>query len=383
MTAPNKYYIDCSVASDGGAGTIGDPWTRASGSKIQWALDSGITRDATDGDEIILTSTTHDTLGGTKLTFTTYGTPGFDAPLLITGSVVGAGIDGGGASIHSGSQAVHFRGLQLHNSGANAIVNSTSSSYLSPIMDCELYDSTDAAWRTTGNTNYSLAAGNWVHDCTYGFIVAGSAGGFHIYGNVFSNGATRDFTTCVKVPSHSEVVENVFILSGASHGIEVALFASRVVGNTVFSVAGTGTGINASTTESESLNDFIANNYVEGFSGAGGLGYQLKAASRYKHLAGNAAHNNTTNVTVDVSDSGLMRVYDGETYGVEILGATGLAKVGAATYANLAAYFAPVSSGAMLTGRWPFGGIKGAILSAPAAAGGLLRHPGMSGGING
>ena len=61
MAVPTKYYIDSSVASDAGDGTIGTPWTRADQNPVQHALDT-LTRDATDGDEIIDVAATSDNL---------------------------------------------------------------------------------------------------------------------------------------------------------------------------------------------------------------------------------------------------------------------------------------------------------------------------------
>lgn len=107
------YYVDPSIGTDTGAGTVGDPWGHT-GNVIQKALDN-ITKNAT-GDTIHVKDSATVDFGGTNLSFTTYGTPSNESPIAIYG-YTSAAWDGGRATINlngastfvpTGTQGVHL-----------------------------------------------------------------------------------------------------------------------------------------------------------------------------------------------------------------------------------------------------------------------------------
>jgi hypothetical protein len=98
----------------------------------------------------------------------------------------------------------------------------------------------------------------------------------------------------------------------------------------------------------------VVNNYVEGFSGTGGIGYNSVTTSLGGGARGfNAAYNNTINLS---ATNEFILPIDTDP---EVLSATGLAKTGSATYANRLTYFAPVDEGGMLDGAMQPGGEAG------------------------
>ena len=118
------------------------------------------------------------------------------------------------------------------------------------------------------------------------------------------------------------------------------------VGNTILSAGGTGTGIEFTNSISQS-SLYLYNNYIEGFSGAGGEGINMSYTTEGCGVYGqNACYNNETNYTF-TSDTQLML---GDN---EVLTATGLVKSGADTFANRFTYFAPANVGNMQTGGYP------------------------------
>jgi hypothetical protein len=199
------------------------------------------------------------------------------------------------------------------------------------------------------------------------------ASGFCYFGDNYISGAgSAGNATGAGIRANTNagttIVRNV-ITNCNNYGINASNTCS-MRHNSIISNGGTGRGVwieNALSARYQLLS-----NYVEGYSGSGGQGYDIEGDINL--IGMNAAWNNTTNYSYD-SDRHINAGDD------ESLASTGLAKSGAMTFANRATYFAPANVGNMRSGGFP-GGIglsKGAI----QFAGGSSRpsNPFLSGVI--
>ena len=353
MGALSQTYVDPSIAGNSGAGTVGDPY-----GDIQYALDT-ITRDGTNGDQINVKAGTDEILAA-ALTTATYGTPSWQAPLLLRGYTSAAddggigGIDGNATYtiMAATPTAIMFKDLHLHNSGSATILTVNDWG----IIDNVEFDNTsgiglqcDVSWQVT-NCHF--------HDIgSQGLLIRGAS---LARGNYFKNG-TKTFTSAIDlaISSRGTVVDrNIISIDGASNGIRLFNYFTTAINNSVLSSSGTGKGI------FRGNNDGYRtwNNLVEGFSGAGGVG--IEDSSDHQMTGHNGAFNNATNYsfgskTVDLGDN-------------EALGATPFDKSGSDTFANRFIYFAPVDTGNVQGGAHPNGDNldKGAVQHADPAGGG-------------
>lgn len=371
MAAPTEIYVDPSIAANSGAGTIGDPY-----GDLQYALDS-VTRDATNGDRFNIKAGTDEILSA-ALSLTTYGTPALGAPLIFQGYTSAAGDGGIGGISGNGSVGVistnlnyiNFRHLHLHNCGSADIVGGGID--FGSVIECEL-DTTDGNGINHGEA--MLVMRNHFHNIAlYGVAFTSNSDGAGILWNYFKD-ETKKFERAIGVWSNRvTIIGNIISLnSTAGYGI---VGSGQISGNSVYNAAaGTNIGIwmlTAATRQSAVL----ANNLVEGWSGAGGRGLQVDAGSDTGAYGFNALYNNATASTIsaDFIDLG-----DNETPG-----SSPFAKSGSDTFANRFVYFAPLDVGNVWGGAYPSGSNldKGAVQHA-SAAGGLLTHPGMGGGFRG
>lgn len=342
MGAPSEYYVDPSLGSDTGDGTVGTPWGRASGSVIQYALDTGITRDATNGDRINVKAGTDDVLAA-NLVFTTYGTPTIAAPIIIQGYTSAAGdegiggIDGDGSFgiIDTATDYVRFVDLHIHNSGASQLMSLDNGIF---IVNCEL----DGCSHNTSITcdQHLYIANCYFHDLK---LVEGDSNTFMI-SSYFKNDGTSDFGTAANLFDRGWCINCIFSLDGASIAIELTN-NSHAIGNSILSSAGTGTGILIN--DASQPGRSVVNNLIEGFSGAGGKGIDFDTStSKYAIYTNNAFYNNTTDEANTVAD---MWAYENDN---ESLGSSPFAKSGADTFANRFEYFKPLDVGNVLGGGY-------------------------------
>ena len=185
-----------------------------------------------------------------------------------------------------------------------------------------------------------------------------------IYGNHLANGASNDFTNAITFGNDAtQILCNTISIDGASVGILAADFNFLVVGNSILGGGGTGTGIDLGGTNN-SLSSKLHSNLVEGFSGSGGKGYDLRSIVRPLLIyLNNAAYNNATNYANE-GDSLISN--DNES-----LGADPFDKSGSDTFANRFTYFAPVDTGNVHGGAYPSGARrdKGAVQHVDPAGG--------------
>lgn len=283
--AISLYYVDPSIAGNSGSGTVGDPY-----GDLQYALDS-ITRNSTDGDQINIKAGTDEVLAA-ALSLATYGTPAVSAPLVLRGYTSAAndggigGIDGNGSYTMISPNTLDyivFRDLHLHNSGAADVIDLDDWVY---VINCEV-DNTTGKGIDLGTACRII--GCYIHNCA-GYGVETATAGYIAF-NYFANG-TNDFTRCINMASQGVVAEyNICDIDGSTMGIVGANNNYLIRNNTIYANAGTGDGIWAFSTEGH-----VINNYVEGFSGAGGVGYLM--SGDIIHYISNRWYNCTTGESV-------------------------------------------------------------------------------------
>jgi hypothetical protein len=364
MAVPTETYVDPSIAGNSGAGTIGDPY-----GDFQYALDT-MTRDGTNGDRINIKAGTDEILAA-AISLATYGVPTLDAPLILRGYTTAAGDGGKGAidcntfAFFAGAAWVSYVDLVIHNSATTAL----GQVYRGNMVRCEMHNITGSA---VGGVREAVCGCSYFHDISgYGVTTAFPELAF-IYGCYFKNG-TKDMTYCINGASNAtsaRITHNVCSVDGATNGIQ-GYWNSVIYGNSIFSNAGTGTGILIVRGISTGS---VHNNLIEGFSGAGGIGISTPFANEpYGPVAFNSVYNCTTDY--NLPSGGFTFSEDNES-----LGASPFAKSGSDTYALRSTYFAPQDTGNVLTG-FMHNEARGAIAAA-GGGGGLLRV-GMSGGMNG
>ena len=286
--ALTETYVNPAIAGDSGTGTIGDPY-----GDVQYALNT-MTRDSTNGDRINIKTGTDEILGA-ALDLSTYGTPASTAQLIFQGYTTAAG-DGGiggisGAATYaifadSGIDYVSLIDLHLHNCGANYVVYIDNNS---SIVNCEIDTCTAGAGVRVSNN--SQVVNCYIHNIGgYGIY----CGGGIIVGNYLENGANKFSNAIYYVSSNMYISWNIFNLDSSSNGISVLPYKNPITieNNTIYSSSGTGTGLVLGSNADGTV--LIRNNYIEGFSGAGGKGFDITAGLQ-AYLYSNRAYNNTTN----------------------------------------------------------------------------------------
>lgn len=286
--AITQIYIDPAINAASGAGTIGSPY-----GDLQHALNT-VTRNATDGDIFNVKAGTSEILAA-ALSLATYGAPTQAAPLIIRGYTSTAA-DGGqgvidGAATYSiinlaTTDNLWLVDMRLTNVGANNLFLARNSC---KAIHCE--------FDTGTGHGINLGTGALVMNCHVDMACAISRTPVLIStGSVLYNyvRATALVNTAAIVALNNDATVRGNIVNTNLNGINTST-GDRVVvdGNTVFSVASTGKGINADTA-ALGYESIIINNYVEGFSGAGGVGYSL-VGQCISHS--NAAYNCTTAYT--------------------------------------------------------------------------------------
>ena len=282
--AATQYYVDPSINAASGAGTVGSPY-----GDLQHALDT-VTRDATNGDQFNVKAGTSEILAA-ALTLATYGVPTAGAPLVIRGYTAAANDGGIGVIDGNGSLAIYATAttdyvtvidMRLTNCGSATIWT----------MDNGLVMRNVQIDTTTGSG--VVADQGMILGCHFHNIggIGCSIGEGLVQSNFFKNG-TNDFSAAISQASE-QVIGNIISVDGTSNGITFAGNGTigAIVGNSIWSNAGTGKGITNSGGGRELLGLF--NNIVAGFSGVGGIGIEI-ATGHVVHTYGhNGLYQNTT-----------------------------------------------------------------------------------------
>jgi len=287
MGALTQTYVDPSIAADSGSGTVGDPY-----GDLQYALNQ-ITRDGTNGDQINIKAGTEEILAA-ALTLATYGTPTATAPLIFRGYTSAADdggegeIDCNGANLFASSyNYLILKDLDLYNgAGSAAMVNLGT---YCVVENCAVHQNSGALAH-----GVSLSTAGVIRNC-------------HVY-DVGGQGITCqdglvEFCFVENGPSNNcsnaivcgTAISNLVSVSAASNGIVSSGNTARIENNSVYSAAGSGSGISVAASSRAT----VLNNVVEGFSAGGGIGIEhTQASSDLVLYGGNACYDNATEYSV-------------------------------------------------------------------------------------
>jgi len=336
MAALTDIYVDPSLDSNTGAGTIGDPY-----GDLQWALNVVGRRDATHGNQINIKAGDAEVLTG-ALDFTEWGAPTAISPTVFRGyqttkndGLAKAIINGGGGQcVSSTTGHLHFRDIEFRNGGSATLVAMPLSSSL---INCKISDTSGTGVACATNDLYIV--GNEITDCDVGIAVTG--GRAVCQSNYLKAGGIRNFTIAIRhaVGAFCVYERNIISVGTSGNGISLENSRSRLNGNSILAAGSTGSGVDftAATRGAEAT---IINNVVEGFSGEGGSGFNfLTATSVPLRYAGNAAYGNDEDYR-NPGDIGIADDTDNE-----VLDDSPFAKSGADTFANRFAYFSPTTEG--------------------------------------
>lgn len=352
--ATNSYFIDPSGGSDGtGDGSIGNPWA-----SLAYAYANAT--QGTPGTIFNLKDSAADTLGAT-LSTPDLGTGG--TKWCITRGYTSAAGDGGvGVIDGAGSYGVTLQncgqlyGLEIRNSGAANLITAGFSDVDLTVRNCYLHNTSSGSAFSTSSVAFNCCfIGNRVEDIG-GYGVDLSDAGHRVLHNYFKNGATNKFTVACRVADTDSLIgHNIISIDGTSDGIYLGVSSGsrryQCHNNSVFSDAGSGTGILLSGTYQQGAR--IHDNIVVGFSDTGGIGFESTAGLTLYFASHNAAYDNATNYSWNDTEENAALDEDNE-----VLTAAPFAYSGADTFANRKTYFLPVDTGNILSG---LGGTKGAV----------------------
>lgn len=255
-----RCWVDPSINANSGTGTVGDPY-----GDLQYAFDTE-TRDTTNGNWFNIKAGTAEVLAAT-IDLTTFGGAGLEhAPLVLAGYSTTEN-DGGEAEIdcngysffnYSTYDHIKFKDLNIHGSGTNPLIHLDQNI---SIIRCRMHD----CQYTNNNVwigSNSQFIGNYFYDLYRGlFLNSGQA----LY-NVIAPG-----TNCTDRgigTSYGQIINNIVKIESDANGVELYDNSSAAIGNSIWSDAGSGHGIDFSGSSAK-VNPMI-NNLIEGFSGTGG-----------------------------------------------------------------------------------------------------------------
>ncbi|HAD58027.1 MAG TPA: hypothetical protein DCG12_02105 [Planctomycetaceae bacterium] len=350
-----SYYVDPSIDSDSGAGTIGDPY-----GDLQYALDS-IYRDTTNGDRINIKSGTAEILED-ELDITTYGTPSFGAGLYFAGYTSTEG-DGGVGEIDGDAygfsvwnktsvEGIVWDSLIIGNTDTADILYMDR---MCEVRNCKIYGTSGNGVR--GQVGHWR---NWYDDIGSAGVTGSPQG---VVDCLFTNGSTNSFTVAVQ---GSFVTRSCFKLSGTSTGVG----DGTIIVNNSFHTTGTG---NAVDTRSIFSYHYVGN-LVQGFTD--GLQYDQTTEMTPGSYHDNAFYDCTNNVTsADFNGAGYNS--GNETLSSNLFDLSG----SITSFADRLTYFNPVDQGNVYTGM-SGGLVKGAV-QPTSGGGGIQIARGMHGGMRG
>lgn len=291
------YYVDYSGGNDTtGNGTSGAPWKT-----IQKALDAAT--EGADGTQINLrANAAHVTAAALDRTtyVATNGALSISQPIIFRGYTSTAD-DGGQATITVGG---NYRLFAATNYDFQWLVDLNIDGHTGALVDTVYLGSSAVVSRCkiTGAGQYKLRVTNncVVVNC----YISGSEFSATTSYCIYANSASIVYGNWINMAGHNvgifagttvSVIGNVIVnqTAGESARAVAAGTSALVLGNTIYSNAGTGEGI---AFDSPVENGMAINNLVVGFSGTGGDGI-INGSGLGNLVFHNALYNNTTGVT--------------------------------------------------------------------------------------
>ncbi len=370
MAAPNEYYVRPTNGSD-----AADGLSHANAWKTLEHAVTTVVQDSTDGDRINMNDEADNVLSAALDIdgVGQYGNPANpQSPLIIQGytSVAGdggiGGISGGGSvSIVNDSvvDAVNFVDMHLHNCGSAVIVKLDNNCRF---INCE--------FDNTSGDGLEADFATMVCNCHFHNIGGEGCriGDGQVLASFFKNG-TNDFNQAIIQDGQGAAIIafNVISLDGSSDGIHFGTH-SVVHNNTIYASSGTGEGISSASAVTAAA---IFNNYIEGFSGTGGDGLLLISGAKVALYGHNKFFNNTADETL--TGDVFLNLGNNDVLGSSALTDPSSDDFTVSTLLKALGY--PSSFKGASTNQ--FLDVGAAQRQEPAGGGGLLVHPGMTGGV--
>ena len=364
--AITEYYVDPSLDSNTGTGTIGDPF-----GDLQFGLDT-VTRDATNGDRFNIKDSATEVIVS-SLDFSLYGTASPAAPLRFEGYTSAAG-DGGIGRMSTTSFIVNnqnydnvtFTNLEMFGDGTNSLLFQLDDNI--GFFNCEIYG-TSIVGSLISIDNDCYVYNCHLHDFGRNAIIA--LLNARIYNNYIDSKSGVPVSTlnrCIFIDSDDGIVANNIInCNSESHRgiyLDSGVDYTKVTNNSILGTANnTVSGID---TFGTSISSIITNNLVEGFSGIGGQGVSFGNLDPVI-FRNNAFFNNTIDFPAFPTGSQIVN-----SFGNESLIASPFAKNGANTFANRLEYFKPVDTGNVVNGadnNFTKGAVQALVGGAPPSGG--------------
>ena len=355
-----QVYVDPSLGSGVGDGTIGNPY-----GDYPYALatepannSGGLTFNLLEGSVQLLTATLP----------LPNGTVDFNNPWITRGYTAAAGdggvceidMQGNSSPIWPNNEAIGIIDTKGGNTGSSVIARLNRYSF---VMRAHLHTTTGAGLELPAQ-NSRVMYSMFENIGTLGVTLEGQ--GAYCGGCLFVNG-TNQFTNAIFLngATGAAAYGNMFALDGGSNGINDAANGATVVGNSLLST-GNGRGIIIS--GGPAISNDVSNNVIEGFA----TSIENNTSTRDLHIF---ANNSYTSALVGPED---------EAYfwgGNEQLTAPLFDKSGLPTFDNRFAYFNPLDKGSIIGGSLETGGRRdrGAVQSP---GGGGTTVYGVARGMN-
>lgn len=294
---PTQYYVDSVSGNDGNAGTsFGAAWKT-----LKYAVETGITRDSTNGDQINLyapSGTPDDySSGDPAIVIGDYAsTATSTAPLIIRGIASDgttpaiAYVTFAGRALFSNTSFDDLTLINLSAVGGNSTASMTLRHRFN-VIGC-LVDSTGGGDGIEGNQSCSVIHSDIQGSSGSNYLVYfGTSSGNMVIGNYIHERANA----CFGVLGGGRIVGNI-IHTASTNSVAYSINSSTdylyAANNYILSdTASTARGISNS-----GVNGFIINNYIEGYSGSGGVGIYNSGGDGLL-IAGNRFFNCATNIT--------------------------------------------------------------------------------------
>lgn len=287
-------YVDPSLNSDTGLGTLGSPY-----GDLEYCIREA-TFDAVNGTQINVKSGVAEVLSNDLAAAmndtgsTPAWVPVLYAPVVIRGYTTVANdggkaeIDGAGAHGLMGVENrnyIHCIDLYVHNTGGEIAIKIAAGG---SVMRCEVSDCSVNGIQTT---NYGVIYGCYVHNVSGNGISMSGTGASAWYNRVEEG---PDYVMDVGIFGFgSAISRNTVKLNANTSSDGIITTSGPVVNNSVYCPSG-GTGIGIRVSSGSRLGSAL-NNLVEGFSGVGGSGYEAISTLGLTQLMGGNGVFNCTN----------------------------------------------------------------------------------------
>lgn len=264
---PTEIYIDPSIAADSGAGSIGDPY-----GDLEYAIVQE-TFDTTNGTRLNIKSGTAEVLAAdlsgsfADTSISPAWVPAYDAPLWIQGYTTSAD-DGGIGDVSGGGSVgiinnnlmdhVIIRDMKMGDCGTKKVID-VNNKWI--VLNSEFYGSSTTVFSADADM---VMIANYIRD---GSVAVSSPGPVFSFGNVASSMSGPE---CLAFTQDSVVMFNIVLVDSSVDGIDMG-DTGFALNNSIYSAAGTGTGMRPRDTSAATLLCMV-NNAIEGFSGVGGIG---------------------------------------------------------------------------------------------------------------